>query len=132
MVETAERGVTIDQCVSCGFLWFDQNEISQYMRGQHHRPTFKVPDDAMFKLASSTPGQLCTRCKEHTLQSGSVFGESFLWCSACEGLGMTDGSIRAIRKTAIKQSASSPDFPSQSENALPYAIEVVFTILFGG
>jgi Zn-finger nucleic acid-binding protein len=132
MVETAERGVTIDQCVSCGFLWFDQDEITQYMRGQHRRPTFKVPDDAMFKLASSTSSQLCTRCNELTLQSGSVFGRSFLWCSACEGLGISDSNVRAIRKDAIKQSTSSPALPSQSENALPFAIEVVLTILFGG
>jgi len=115
MAEVHKRGVSIDRCDSCNFLWFDPSEIYRYLRGPHNSPTFEIPDDSNFRLASSTRGQLCTRCDQNTFQSGAISGVPFLRCCECGGIGIWQQHIGAIRHAAIKKDLISPDSPPPSE-----------------
>ena len=131
MAEIVERGVTIDRCVSCDFLWFDPNEIDRYLRGSHSSPAFETPGDSSFKIASNADGGLCTRCNLSALQSGAVSGVPFLRCRECEGIGISIQDIRAIRHCTTRERPPRSEPHQLTESTLLFSLEIVGAIIEG-
>ena len=131
MAEIVERGVTIDRCASCDFLWFDPNEIDRYLRGSHGSPAFETLDDSSFRIASSANGGLCTRCNLSALQSGAVSGVPFLRCRECEGIGISIHDIRAIRRFTTREKTPRSEPQQLPETTLWFSLEIVRAIIDG-
>jgi Zn-finger nucleic acid-binding protein len=95
MLESSQKGVTIDSCPDCEGIWFDIEEIYDYASKIKPTPSF-VPNDEWFSMHTKGLGDCCPCCQEKALEIGGIAGQTYRRCTWCGGIFMSKGSLRAI------------------------------------
>jgi hypothetical protein len=86
MIEEDHHGVTLDRCVACGGLWFDVDEIYDYLRSHPALAAVHEPSEADFKRCTNGVGAKCTCCGQSSVELGDFRGIAYQRCTWCGGL----------------------------------------------
>ena len=96
MIEEDHHGVTLDRCISCGGLWFDVDEIYDYLRAHPALATGYEPTETDFKRCTKGVGAGCNCCGQNALEFGDFRGITYQRCTWCGGLFIGRQQIREI------------------------------------
>jgi len=96
MIEEDHHGVTLDRCVACGGLWFDVDEIYEYLRAHPALAAAHEPSRADFKRCTKGVGAKCTCCGHDAVEFGDFRGIAYQRCTWCGGLFIAPKQIREI------------------------------------
>lgn len=96
MVQEDHHGVTLDRCSSCEGLWFDLEEIHQYLKAHPETPVRNVPMDVDFRRTTSGLGDTCPCCRERAFEMGLFRGISFQRCTWCGGIFLTVPQLKQV------------------------------------
>ena len=96
LVVKRQGEVTVDHCDSCGGIWFDPDELSDYVRRNKSWLRAHVVTDDDFQSLTDVPGGNCPRCREDSLRIGFFNGLSFERCTKCSGFFLSPEHLRAI------------------------------------
>ena len=96
MTEEEHHGVTIDRCGACGGLWFDIDEIHEYLAAHPALAPGDEPMAAEFRRHPSGVGERCCCCGEHAIELGTLRGIAFQRCTWCGGIFLGNREIEQI------------------------------------
>ncbi len=84
----ARIDVTIDECGSCGGMWFDEAEIEQTMGA-------KTPLRALMNTTGTPTQRGCVRCSV-PMSEVAVLGVQVDVCGTCHGLWLDGGELKSL------------------------------------
>ena len=104
--QETRQGVTIGRCEGCGGIWFDADEITEYVRVS--RPDAQVtPVDAHFTRHTRGAGLRCPCCEEDALELGAIAGVGFQRCTWCGGIFVKERDLKRLidESSSVAESA---------------------------
>ena len=113
MQEEAHHGVMIDRCSNCGGMWFDIEEIQNYLDAHGTRVGQPVPQEDELRASHTGEAELCTCCEERRLRAGTLRGFKYLRCSWCGGIYLSAADLEKIQSRETGPPASPPLPPGQ-------------------
>lgn len=99
MIEESHPGVTIERCSECDGLWFDMEEMYNYVRQESPSARF-LPTDDDFSRHTKGIGDTCPCCEEEALEMGGLAGFTFRKCTWCGGIFIAEEKLRQLMKGA--------------------------------
>lgn len=105
-VPTGTSPVTIDECTRCGGIWFDADELKQYVNSR--RKPHRSARRAVVPVASESEDSQahCPRCENTPLQMTEAPRFSFQKCTQCKGVFARRAELtRIVAQTRGKESA---------------------------
>jgi len=105
MRQQTAHGVTIDRCAACGGLWFDLEEIHEYVRTKRPNARF-FPEDDHFDKHTKGSGTRCSCCEEEALEVGSIGGIPFLRCTWCGGIFVKEKDLTKLTSPSFDDGGS--------------------------
>jgi len=105
LVEERHGHVVVDHCRGCGGIWFDAEEIAEFVRSRLGRTGLGKARDSDFEDLTGFAAGRCPRCLSDTLRLGLHRDLSFERCDRCRGFFLT---ARQIQDILIQEQPYSP------------------------
>ncbi len=83
MHEEPHSGIVLDRCPNCHGVWFDYDEVNQYLQS-HPGATDRGLDcdvECLLLKMSEELAEECPKCRRNTMESGKVEGIHYMRCS---------------------------------------------------
>lgn len=96
MMQVDGPNYVVDHCAKCGGIWFDPDEIADYVDGVSFYTDATDLDDDYLPGRSGVHVQDCPRCKKHSLQQGLLNDLSFSRCDECGGFFLSRDQISLV------------------------------------
>jgi Zn-finger nucleic acid-binding protein len=130
------HGVEIERCLRCGGLWFDIDEIHEYLAAHPGVPDTHRSTVGDFKPLRPDDAATCPCCGEPALHGGSFKEIDYRRCSWCGGIFIAAGEIDAIVRSRRAAAPGPPPIPLQavppSETIMDRVAKGISDFLRGG
>ena len=120
-------GEHLDECVSCGGVWFDEGELTAYA---HAKVQGRLREGALRHFFHGFPGdpQRCPACKAPALRDGHTEDHALRGCDACGGFFLPPQTLESLHTlTAVRKRKSL--FASADSLDLTYLGDAVLDLL---
>jgi Zn-finger nucleic acid-binding protein len=94
--EAIIKGITVDECTSCGTIWFDAGEMDTYITATF--PEKKSPSIASrFEPLECSYEEFCPTCRSQKLLCGRIGNFSLSKCEKCSGILIKKDQIESLK-----------------------------------
>jgi len=111
-IEVAEAGIVVDKCPGCGGIWFDPDEISEYLKARKATAAETV-SDGDFRISVLGAKEPCPCCGETSFQLGSFRGVAFQRCGWCGGIFVNPNQLKSLLRSKEGQVSDSDLTPAE-------------------
>ena len=106
MREATRFEVEIDTCMNCFGIWFDANEMIDYVKGRENMAMASQPPQEPFEVLAGSVPTPCPRCETRTLERGLAGRLDMSCCTSCSGVYLPSNTHKQIFSSQMLQRKS--------------------------
>lgn len=125
LAERKKAGIVLDECTSCGGLWFDRDELERYRTQLASRTDRKASGLVLHEDVAKKP---CPRCRVLTLRSGSTGRLDAYHCTNCRGFFLSAATVTSLGNLQTTGVLDRVD-PDTGELIVELALELISGIV---
>ncbi len=88
--------MTLDRCSGCHGLWFDLEEIKEYLRAHPSVPDEAVPAEGVIPRCTKGIADECPACQQKNLEFANFRGIGYRRCTWCGGAFLGAEQVKQI------------------------------------